>query len=187
MELAIADLNRQPRKLKIAGWLPDYDIGSLNWVNDKRMVFQTVVTGCEVGGGISMRLEVHRESPIADTHVHSLRQMGKSTPVFSDIDGVRGASVRVVCVGRKHRALVLSGEFTANAAQGCVLTFKPHTQKVGRLDFAGGVIRMNGARDRNRTGTPFLTRDFKSRVSTSFTTRAAGEILAQWHHVGRGS
>jgi hypothetical protein len=35
-----------------------------------------------------------------------------------------------------------------------------------------------GARDRNRTGTPFLTRDFKSRVSTSFTTRAAGEILA---------
>lgn len=29
-----------------------------------------------------------------------------------------------------------------------------------------------GARDRNRTGTPFLARDFKSLVSTNFTTRA---------------
>ena len=36
-----------------------------------------------------------------------------------------------------------------------------------------------GARSRNRTGTPFRARDFKSRVSTSFTIRAAGEILAQ--------
>ena len=30
-----------------------------------------------------------------------------------------------------------------------------------------------GARSRNRTGTPLLARDFKSRVSTSFTIRAA--------------
>lgn len=40
MELAIADLNQKPFKLKIAGWLPDYDIGTVQWVNDKRMVFQ---------------------------------------------------------------------------------------------------------------------------------------------------
>jgi hypothetical protein len=40
--------------------------------------------------------------------------------------------------------------------------------------------RMNsGARSRDRTGTPLLARDFKSRVSTSFTIRAAREILAQ--------
>lgn len=95
-----------------------------------------VVTACDVGGGPRMRLEVLRETPIADTHVYSLRQQGKSTPVFSDIDGSRGASVSAVCVGRKQRALVFSGEFTANAVQGFVLTFKPKTQKVGRLDFA---------------------------------------------------
>lgn len=29
-----------------------------------------------------------------------------------------------------------------------------------------------GAWDRNRTGTPFLARDFKSLVSTNFTTQA---------------
>jgi hypothetical protein len=38
--------------------------------------------------------------------------------------------------------------------------------------------RMNtGARSRDRTGTPLRARDFKSRVSTSFTIRAAREIL----------
>ena len=34
-------------------------------------------------------------------------------------------------------------------------------------------VRLNGARDRNRTGTPLTeARDFKSLVSTNFTTRA---------------
>ena len=39
-----------------------------------------------------------------------------------------------------------------------------------------------GARGRNRTGTPFRARDFKSLVSTNFTTRATGkrESLKQW-------
>ena len=32
----------------------------------------------------------------------------------------------------------------------------------------------NGARGRNRTGTPLRARDFKSLVSTNFTTRADG-------------
>lgn len=40
MELAIADLEQKPLKLKIAGWLPDYDIGAVDWVNDKRLVFR---------------------------------------------------------------------------------------------------------------------------------------------------
>lgn len=40
MELAVADLNQKPFKLKVAGWLPDYDIGAVQWVNDKRLVFQ---------------------------------------------------------------------------------------------------------------------------------------------------
>lgn len=38
-------------------------------------------------------------------------------------------------------------------------------------------IRQTGARDRNRTGTPFLARDFKSLVSTNFTTRARTGIV----------
>lgn len=95
-----------------------------------------VVIACDVGSGPRMRVEVIREAPVADTYVYLLRQNGKSTPVFSDIEGSRGAAVSAVCVGRKNRALVFSGEFTANAVQGFVVTYKPQNQKIGRLDFA---------------------------------------------------
>ena len=38
-------------------------------------------------------------------------------------------------------------------------------------------IGISGARGRNRTGTPFLARDFKSLASTNFATRAAKEKM----------
>lgn len=95
-----------------------------------------VVTSCDIGGGPTVRVEVIREAPIADTHVYLLRQNGHATPIFSDLDSSRGTSVSAACVGQKNRALVLSGEFTANAVQGFVLTYKPANQKVTRLDFA---------------------------------------------------
>jgi hypothetical protein len=100
------------------------------------MASAEVVTACDVGSGPTMRVEVIREAPIADTHVYLLRQNGEATPIFSDVDSSRGASVRAACVGRKNRALVLSGEFAANAVQGFVLTYDPADRKVGRLDFA---------------------------------------------------
>ena len=40
MELAIADLDQQPLKFRTAAWLPDYDVGEVNWINERRMVFQ---------------------------------------------------------------------------------------------------------------------------------------------------
>lgn len=95
-----------------------------------------VFAACDLGGGPTSRVEVLRESPIADTHVYLLRQNGKATPIFSDVDSSRGASASAVCVGRTNHALVLSGQFTANAVQDFVLTYKPANQKVDRLDFA---------------------------------------------------
>src|SRR4051812_37354019 len=44
---------------------------------------------------------------------------------------------------------------------------------LARYDRRTLINKCAGARDRNRTGTPLRTRDFKSWVSTSFTTRAA--------------
>lgn len=95
-----------------------------------------VFATCDLGGGPTMRVEIIREAPLAATQVYLLRWNGKATPIFSDVDSSRGASVSAACVGRKNRALVLSGEFTANAVQGFVLTYKPANQKVARLDFA---------------------------------------------------
>ena len=40
MELALADLEQSPIKFKTVAWLPDYDIGRVAWVNEKRLVFQ---------------------------------------------------------------------------------------------------------------------------------------------------
>ena len=47
---------------------------------------------------------------------------------------------------------------------------------------------LSGARDRNRTGTPVIheAADFKSDVSTYFTTRARGRRVAdRWHVPGQ--
>ena len=48
----------------------------------------------------------------------------------------------------------------------------------GRVFLLDSHEARTGARDRNRTGTPFLARDFKSLVSTNFTTRARDSIVA---------
>jgi hypothetical protein len=95
-----------------------------------------VVIACDVGSGPTTRVEVVREAPIADTHIYLLRQKGKVAPIFSDAENSRGFSVRAACVGKNIHALVLSGEFTANAVQGFVLTYIPSFGPPGRLDFA---------------------------------------------------
>jgi hypothetical protein len=91
---------------------------------------------CDVGPGPTIRVEVIRDLPIADTWMYSLRQNGVTTLLFIDADSSRGSSVDAACVGKKNHALVLSGEFAANARQGFVLTYRPGRDAPGRLDFA---------------------------------------------------
>jgi hypothetical protein len=91
-----------------------------------------LVTVCDVGGKINSRVDVVRDSRIADTYVYYLRQNGSMRPFFGEKDSSRGSSVEVACVGRKARALVVTGEFTSNFLQGFVLS----RSGVERLDFA---------------------------------------------------
>lgn len=95
-----------------------------------------LVASCELGGKMNSRVDVIRDSRIADTHVYYLRQNGKNRPFFGDKDNLRGSAVEIACVGRKARALVVTGEFTANFLQGFVLSLNPKNGKVERLDFA---------------------------------------------------
>ncbi|TFW29885.1 hypothetical protein [Massilia horti] len=95
-----------------------------------------LVTTCDIGGKISSRVDAIRDSRIADTYVYYLRQNGSVRPFFGDKDSSRGSSVQIACVGRKTRALVVTGEFTANFLQGFVLTRNPKSGVVERLDFA---------------------------------------------------
>lgn len=94
------------------------------------------VMSCELGDKMSSRVDVIRDSRIADTHVYYLRQNGNKRPFFGDKDSSRGSSVEIACVGRKARALVVTGEFTANFLQGFMLSLNPKSGKVERLDFA---------------------------------------------------
>lgn len=91
---------------------------------------------CDVGSGPTISVEVIRDLPVADTWMYSMRQNGVTTPLFMDADSSRGSSVDAACVGKKNHALVLSGEFAANARQGFVLTYRPGRDAPGRLDFA---------------------------------------------------
>lgn len=95
-----------------------------------------LVTSCDVGGKASSRVDAIRDSKIADTYVYYLRQNGSVRPFFEDKDSSRGSSVQIACVGSHARALVITGEFTANFLQGFVLSRNPINGVVERLDFA---------------------------------------------------
>jgi hypothetical protein len=95
-----------------------------------------LVTACDVGGKKRTRVDVVRESKIGDTYIYYLRQNGRMRPFFGDRDSSRGSSVQIACAGRKARALVVTGEFTANFLQGFVLSRNPQNGVVERLDFA---------------------------------------------------
>ena len=80
------------------------------------------------------------------------------------------------------------GVIYKRGADGSVLVVRSHVEPDSKTPSSEGVsawTNLNclgsnlGARNRNRTGTPLRARDFKSRVSTSFTIRATGRILAQ--------
>lgn len=81
-------------------------------------------------------LAIVRDSKIADTHIYYLQQGDKRRPVFGDPDQSRGSDVVAECVGKNTRALAVSGEFTANALQGFVITRPPGSSTLERLDFA---------------------------------------------------
>ena len=96
---------------------------------------ETVLT-CKIGPGPFQRLRVVRDSKIASTHVYYLQQGKVRTPFFGSRDNSRGSSVHAQCVGKKRRALIVSGEFTANALQGFAIANSPDSDRLERLDFA---------------------------------------------------
>ncbi|MEO5934733.1 MAG: hypothetical protein ABIQ08_14435 [Duganella sp.] len=95
-----------------------------------------LVLTCKLGPGPSQSVAVVRDLKIASTHVYYLQRGKVRTPFFGSLDNSRGSFVRVECVGKKQRALIVSGEFTANALQGFAITNYPGSARSERLDFA---------------------------------------------------
>jgi len=95
-----------------------------------------LVMKCDLGGDPSRKISVVRDSKIASTYVYYLQQGKMRTPFFGDRDRSRGSDVQVECAGKRRRALIVSGEFTANALQGFAMTNFPGAEVPERLDFA---------------------------------------------------
>ncbi|MCP2010594.1 hypothetical protein L1274_004334 [Duganella sp. HSC-15S17] len=91
-----------------------------------------LIRACDIG----TRVAIVRDYPMADTHIYYLRQNGKRTPLFGEPEQSRGSAVLAECVGKKIRALVVLGAFTANFLQGFVLTYRPESGVPERMDFA---------------------------------------------------
>ena len=96
---------------------------------------ETIVT-CKLGPKPSQSITVVRASKIASTHVYYLQYGKVRTPFFGSLDNSRGSLVHVQCVGKKRRALIVSGEFTANALQGFAIANSSDSDRLERLDFA---------------------------------------------------
>jgi len=95
-----------------------------------------LVTKCDLGGSPSQKISVVRDSKIATTYVYYLREGKLRTPFLGDRDRSRGSDYQVECAGKKSRALIVSGEFTANALQGFAVTKFSGAEGMERLDFA---------------------------------------------------
>lgn len=96
-----------------------------------------MVRTCQLAAGASNTVKVTREHQISDTYVYKLHYAGKTQYFFNDENDSRGGPVNVICAaGKKERALVASGEFTANYRQGFALIYNRATGTIERLDFA---------------------------------------------------
>ncbi|AMC35239.1 hypothetical protein [Janthinobacterium sp. B9-8] len=83
------------------------------------------------------QISIVRDAKVYDTHVYYLiGKDRKKLPLFGNVENSRGSSLHIACVGKKARALVISGEFTANALQGIVFSYDADANKIERLDFA---------------------------------------------------
>lgn len=133
-----------------------------------------LVKACDVG----VPLAIVRDSKIADTHIYYLQQGGKHRPVFGDTDQSRGSDVGAQCVGKNIRALVVSGEFTANALQGFVITRPPGSSTPERLDFA----------EKSRPQWLYLSkREIIAVVPTSGYGETSARYVAYHHAVGQSN
>jgi hypothetical protein len=96
---------------------------------------QYIVKICQLGPGAAHIIQAAREQEIAASYIYTFSYGGKPHYFFDSQDASRGLSMHIACAGRKRRALVAYGEFTANFLRGFVIVLSPQTGEFHRLDF----------------------------------------------------
>lgn len=136
-----------------------------------------LVLTCKLGPRPSQSVAVVRDLKIASTHVYYLQHGKARTPFFGSVDNSRGSFVHARCVGKKQRALIVSGEFTANALQGFAITNFIDSDRPERLDFA----------EKNRPMRLYLApHEMLIVVATGGFGETDAKYVAYRHVAGRG-
>lgn len=134
------------------------------------------VENCLLGTGPNTQVAVLSAQPIADSAIYYLQQQQELSPVFASGEMSRGAAVSIQCAGREEKALVVSGEFSANYLQGFALRYNSATQELERIDFA----------ERNRPSWVYLNQSGMALVFQNSGHESSKKYLVYQYISGKG-
>lgn len=134
------------------------------------------VEQCTLGTAPSTQIKVVNAQPIADSAIYYLQQKQKHTPVFASAEMSRGAAMSIQCAGREEKALVVSGEFSANYLQGFALRYNSASHELERIDFA----------ERNRPSWVYLNQSGMALVFQNTGNESSKKYLVYQYISGKG-
>ncbi|MDP3817236.1 hypothetical protein [Pseudomonas sp.] len=134
------------------------------------------VENCLLGAGQSAQVAVLSAQPIADSAIYYLQQQQKLTPAFASAELSRGAAISIQCSGREEKALVVSGEFSANYLQGFALRYNSASHELERIDFA----------ERNRPSWVYLNQSGMAVVFQNIGNESSKKYLVYQYISGKG-
>lgn len=134
------------------------------------------VEDCPLGTKPGTRVALLSAQPIADSAIYYLQQQQKLTPVFESAEMSRGAAVSIQCAGDKEKALVVSGEFSANYLQGFALRYNSVSHELERIDFA----------ERNRPSWVYLNQSGMALVFQNIGHESSKQYLVYQYISGKG-
>lgn len=134
------------------------------------------VEQCTLGTVPSTQIEVVNAQPIADSAIYYLQHKQRPSPVFASAELSRGAAMSIQCAGREEKALVVSGEFSANYLQGFAIRYNSASHELERIDFA----------ERNRPSWVYLNRSGMAVVFQNSGNESSKKYLVYQYISGKG-
>jgi hypothetical protein len=97
-----------------------------------------VVTICPLGKNGSHELRLLRGHWIDTSAIYYVSEDGRAPKRIypGEENQSRGDSVRALCIGKKERVLLVTGEFSSNYLQGVAIRYNTQVQRTERIDFA---------------------------------------------------
>ncbi|QYD69044.1 hypothetical protein KZJ38_01185 [Paraburkholderia edwinii] len=97
-----------------------------------------VVTICPLGNDGSHELRLLRDHSIDSSAIYCVSEDSRApTRIYpGEENQSRGDSAQALCIGKKERVLLVTGEFGSNYLQGVAIRYNTQAQRTERIDFA---------------------------------------------------